>query len=251
MKLCVELLSVAFETPKGRLPVLDRVSLEIGAGERVALVGESGSGKTVLALALLGLLPRNARVSGAARLGSFDLLDPQVAARVRGRDIAICWSDAERYFDPVRKVGRQIEEVCLLHGKCGAAEARRRALALLERMGIEDSERIYRSLPFQLSGGLNQRAMIAMSLAASPRVLIVDEPTRGLDGEARRRVIEALASAGDVSMLLITHDLELAEALARRVYFMRQGLIVDSGSVPEALTAPQHPYAQALVRAAR
>jgi ABC-type glutathione transport system ATPase component len=251
MILGVEDLSVSFETRSGLVRAVNRVTLTIQPGERVALVGESGCGKTVLALALLGLLPRNARVDGSASLGSLNLLDAKVAASLRGREIAICWSNAERYFNPVAPIGAQIDEAYVLHHRRQGREARQRTLSLLRDVGFEDPERICRSYPFQLSGGMNQRAMIAMSLMNSPRVLLVDEPTRGLDDENRERVIRCLLGVSGASMLVITHDMELAEGVAQRAYFMREGEILDHGPVPGVLRGPSHPYARELVKAGR
>jgi ABC-type dipeptide/oligopeptide/nickel transport system ATPase component len=241
-------LSVTFQTRAGTVPAVRGVSLSIESGGRVALVGESGCGKTVLALALLGLLPRNARVNGTASLGSSNLLDPAVAASLRGREIAICWSNAERYFNPVLPIGTQIDEASAWHGGRASA-ARQRTLALLRAVGLDDPERICRAYPFQLSGGMNQRAMIAMSLMNEPRLLLVDEPTRGLDDENRERVIGALLGVERSSMLIITHDVELVERIAQHVHFMRAGEILDHGPVPDALRSPGHPYSEELVKA--
>ncbi len=249
MRLEVDGLSVSFGTPRGEVAALKDVALAAAPGERVALAGESGCGKTVLALALLGLLPRNARVAGSARFGGLDLLNPRTAAALRGRDIAMCWSNAERFFNPVVTVGAQIEEAWTLHHPEARHQARRRALELLDRMGFRDPARVHRSYPFQLSGGMNQRAMLAMSLINSPRLLLVDEPTRGLDDLSRQRVLDCLREIAGVSMLLITHDIGLVEDLARRIYFMRAGEILESGPCPEALRHPAHPYARELVRA--
>jgi ABC-type glutathione transport system ATPase component len=215
----------------------------------VALVGESGCGKTVLALTLLGLLPRNAKIEGSASWGGANLLDPQVAALLRGREIAMCWSNAERYFNPVVPIGAQIDEAHRLHHRCSARAAQERTLTLLRDFGFDDPHRIRDCFPFQLSGGMNQRAMIAMSLMNSPQLLLVDEPTRGLDDGNRERVLQCLLGVTGASMLVITHDMGLVERLAQRVYFMRAGEILDHGPIPEVLREPGHPYAEELVRA--
>ncbi len=249
MTLRLENLSVGFQTQAGFVPAVRGVSLRIQPGERVALVGESGCGKTVLALAVLGLLPRNAQIDGAVFLESSNLLDPKVAASLRGREIAMCWSNAERYFNPVVPVGAQIDEAYALHHRCPQAAARERTLSLLRDVGFEDAERICTSYPFQLSGGMNQRAMIAMSLMNSPRLLLVDEPTRGLDDENRERVIQCLLGVTGASMLIITHDMDLVERTAQRVCYMRAGEILCDGPVPAALRNPGHPYAEQLLRA--
>jgi ABC-type dipeptide/oligopeptide/nickel transport system ATPase component len=249
MTLDVKDLSVGFQTRSGLVSAVRRVSLRITRGERVALVGESGCGKSVMALALLGLLPRNAQVEGSASLGGSNLLDPKVAASMRGREISMCWSNAERFFNPVVPIGAQIEEAYALHYRRRASAARERTLALLREVGFEDPERICGSFPFQLSGGMNQRAMIAMSLMNAPRLLLVDEPTRGLDDENRERVVRCLMAVSGASMLVITHDMDLVERIAQRVYFMRAGEILDDGPVPGVLRAPGHPYSEQLLRA--
>lgn len=249
MTLDVKNLSVGFQTRTGLVQAVRRVSLSIKPGERVALVGESGCGKTVLALALLGLLPRNAQLGGEASLGGSNLLDLNVAASLRGREIAMCWSNAERYFNPVVPIGPQIDEAYALNHRRQTVAARERTLALLREVGFEDPGRICRSYPFQLSGGMNQRAMIAMSLMNAPRLLLVDEPTRGLDDGNRERVIRCLLGVSGASMLVITHDMDLVERIAQRVYFMRAGEILDFGPVPGVLRAPGHPYSEQLVRA--
>ena len=150
MTLGMQDLSVGFQTRSGLVPAVRRISLTIKPVERVALVGESGCGKTVLALALLGLLPRNAQVDGSASLGSSNLLEPKVAAALRGREIAMCWSNAERYFNPVVPIGVQIDEAYALHHRRGALATRERTLALLGEVGFEDPERICQYYPFQL-----------------------------------------------------------------------------------------------------
>ncbi len=234
MILTVEDLTIRFGAP-----VVNRVSLTVAREQRVALVGESGCGKTVLALSLLGLLPQSARVEGAACFNGRNLLDPAVARSLQGREIAMCWSNAERYFNPVKRIGAQIDEAYSLHHPGKAHEARERTLELLREMGFEDARRAYGSYPFQLSGGMNQRAMIAMSLINSPSLLLVDEPTRGLDDASRDRVLRCLADLEGVSMLIITHDMGLVEQLAQQVHFMRAGEFLHS----------DHPYARELVRA--
>ncbi|HTX53341.1 MAG TPA: ATP-binding cassette domain-containing protein, partial [Candidatus Baltobacteraceae bacterium] len=166
----------------------------------------------------------------------------------RGREIAMCWSNAERYFNPVVPIGVQIEEAYALHHRRPDSAARERTLALLREVGFEDPKRICGSYPFQLSGGMNQRAMIAMSLMNAPRLLLVDEPTRGLDDENRERVVRCLLAVSGASMLVITHDMDLVERIAQRVYFMRAGEILDDGPVPGVLRAPGHPYSEQLVR---
>ncbi|MFB3777824.1 MAG: ATP-binding cassette domain-containing protein [Bryobacteraceae bacterium] len=227
-------LSVRFETSRGSVLAVDRACLRVGAGERIALVGESGCGKTVLALALLGLLPRNARCTGSAAFDGRDLLDSRTARSLRGREISMCWSNAERFFNPVIRVGRQIGEAYLQHHPGKKQEARARTLELLERMGFAEPHRIWQAYPCQLSGGMNQRAMIAMSLINQPQLLLVDEPTRGLDDESRDRVVECLLAISGTSMLVITHDMDLVHQIAQGVYLMQAGKIPYGRVCPQA-----------------
>ncbi len=249
MTLSLRELSVSFDSVKESVLAVDRVSLSIFPGSRAALVGESGCGKTVLALALLGLLPRNARTSGTALLLGQNLLEPSTARALRGREIGICWSNAERFFNPVMRIGRQISEAYLQHHPGARKQAKEMSLALLERMGFSEPSRFYAAYPFQLSGGMNQRAMIAMSIINEPRLLLVDEPTRGLDDESRDRVLSCLFGIGGTSMLVITHDIDLVRQLADSVFFMRAGAIVDGGRCPDLLEGPLHPDARRLMEA--
>ncbi len=241
MTLEVAGLSVRFDTAGGEVPAVVDTSLLVEPEDRMALVGESGCGKSVLALAVLGLLPRNARVSGEAWFNGRSLLATGVASALRGREIAMCWSNAERFFNPVMRVGRQIAEAYLQHHPGEEREARGRALDLLRRMGFAEPQRVYGAYPSQLSGGMNQRAMIAMSLINQPQLLLVDEPTRGLDDESRDRVVQCLLDIYGVSMLVITHDMELVQQIAHGVYFMRAGRILDArrcdGPVPPGAAA--------------
>jgi ABC-type dipeptide/oligopeptide/nickel transport system ATPase component len=250
MTLRLQDLSVSFDSTRDIVRAVDRVSMSIGPGERTALVGESGCGKTVLALALLGLLPRNARIAGTATLGDQNLLEPATARSLRGKRIGMCWSNAERFFNPLIRVGRQISEAYLQHHPGERKQAKSRALGRLEEMGFADPNRVYDAYPFQLSGGMNQRAMIAMSLMNQPQLLLVDEPTRGLDDESRDLVVECLSGINGISILLITHDIDLTRHFTRSVYVMRNGAIVDSGACPAVLDDPAHPYVRLLMEAA-
>lgn len=235
MMLEVANLSVTFVTQHGEVPAVVDASLLVQPEDRIALVGESGCGKSVLALAVLGLLPRNARVSGEAYFNGRSLFDRGLAAALRGREIAMCWSNAEHYFNPVIPVGWQIAEAYLQHHPGERRQARQQALELLRRMGFSDPARVFEAYPSQLSGGMNQRAMIAMSLINQPGLLLIDEPTRGLDDESRDRVVECLLDIFGVSMLVITHDMELVRQIAHGVCFMRAGRILDPCDCAAAL----------------
>jgi peptide/nickel transport system ATP-binding protein len=176
-------------------------------------------------------------------------LDPAVTQALRGRDVAMCWSNAQRFFNPVIRIGSQIGEAYLQHHPGERSEARDRTLMLLEEMGFAEPGRVYDAYPFQLSGGMNQRAMIAMSLINRPRLLLVDEPTRGLDDASRDRVLGCLLRIDGASMLLITHDVRLVRQLAREVHFMRAGQIVDRKPSSILPDGDLHPYARLLVDA--
>ncbi len=246
MSLDIRDLSVIFKTPMGEVRAIDGLSLNIKDGERVALVGESGCGKTVLALSLVGLLPRNAHVSGTAEFGGMDLIHTDAAIGIRGRSISICWSNAERFFNPVVPVGKQICEAYAQHHPLEGAHAEQKADSLLIEMGFDDPRHVWNAYPFQLSGGMNQRAMLAMSVINNPELLLVDEPTRGLDDDSRENIVQCLRKIHEGSMLIITHDMRLVMELAHRVYFMKEGKILAEGACPQALTHPEHPYAELL-----
>jgi ABC-type dipeptide/oligopeptide/nickel transport system ATPase component len=248
MSLIVRDLSVVFQTPAGEVSAIDGLSMSINSGERIALVGESGCGKTVLALSLVGLLPRNAHISGMIEFDGLDLIHTDAARRIRGQRISICWSNAERFFNPVVSVGDQICEAYLQHHPLEKAQAEERTNNLLEEMGFSNPLHIRNSYPFQLSGGMNQRAMLAMSVINRPELLLVDEPTRGLDDESRDGVVQCLRRIHEGSMLIITHDMRLVRELAQRVYFMKEGRILIEGQSPDALKQPQHPYAELMIQ---
>jgi len=240
-------LSVVFETNCGDRVAVRDASLAIAPGERLALMGESGCGKTVLAMAVLGLLPQNVRVTGSIRFEGCEILNSREVPKLRGRRLAVCWSNAERFFDPVMTVGVQIAEAYRVHHPGDRSQAKEITLALLKRLGFKDPDDAYRRYPFQLSGGMNQRAMIAMSLINNPHLLIVDEPTRGLDDRNRYLVIEALLDIGEASLFVITHDLELVSKIAGRFLVMKRGEIIDRGTCSDQRIRSDHPYTRRLV----
>jgi microcin C transport system ATP-binding protein len=240
-------LSIAF----GSRTVVDRASFSIAAGERLALVGESGSGKTVTALSLLRLVEA-ARLSGEIVFEGRSVLgmSPAELHQLRGRDIAVIFQEPMTALNPVFTVGDQIAESLQIHEGMSFDEARRGAVAAMQRVGIEEPERRARSYPHQLSGGQRQRAMIAMALACNPKLLIADEPTTALDATIRLQILELLdrlrAEAG-MSLLLITHDLNLVRRFADRVAVMERGLIVEQGDTAEVMQHPRHPYTRKLI----
>jgi microcin C transport system ATP-binding protein len=232
------------------------VTLAIQRGERVALVGESGSGKSVTALSILRLLS-DAEVSGAIRFNGEDLLakSEREMRGLRGSAIAMIFQEPMTALNPLYTVGEQIAETIVLHDGVPAREARKRAVALLERTGITEPGKRVNSYPHQLSGGQRQRAMIAMALACRPRLLLADEPTTALDVTIRAQIVDLLlelqrdeAEKRGMAVLLITHDLNLVRHFAQRIAVMEHGVLVESGPVDQVFTSPQHPYTQRLLQ---
>jgi microcin C transport system ATP-binding protein len=237
----------------GKKTVVDRLNLEINAGERVALVGESGSGKTVTALTILRLLTA-ARAEGKISLEGRDLLSlpHEEIRRIRGGDVAMIFQEPMTALNPLYTIGSQIIETLVLHEGLSGREARERAIHLLARTGIREPERRVDSFPHQLSGGQRQRAMIAMALACRPKLLIADEPTTALDWTIRARIVRLLLDLqqeeaarngnGGLAILLITHDLNLVRRFAQRVAVMEKGRLVENADTEALFTAPRHPY---------
>lgn len=227
-RVAVERLRVRY--PAATVPVLDEVSLTIARGESVALVGESGAGKSTFALALLRLLPRGTEVEGSIRLDGRELLalGAEQMRSVRGREIAIVFQDAIASLHAVRTVGGQLREVAAAHPGLPPGEVRARALALFERLGLPDPERAWESYPFQLSGGMCQRVLLAMALLHRPSLLIADEPTSALDADsatAALAVLDGIRREQGASLLLITHDPALAARHADRVVTLADGRV--------------------------
>jgi oligopeptide/dipeptide ABC transporter ATP-binding protein len=266
-------LTVELPTPGGWVRPVNDVSFTLGEGETLGIVGESGSGKTMLSLALMGLEPHGARHTGEAWLNSRasekgngsgkndgatreNLLgiSQDEMRELRGREIAMIFQEPMTALNPVLRIGAQIEEAIRVHEpRAGDGEIHRRALDALERAALNDPERRARQYPHQLSGGLRQRVMIAMALAAGPGVLIADEPTTALDVTVQKQILELLANLRrelGLSMLFITHDLGVVAQVAGRVAVMYAGRIVEEGPVEEVLRAPRHPYTEGLLRAA-
>jgi oligopeptide/dipeptide ABC transporter ATP-binding protein len=248
-------LVVEFETPRGPVRVLDGVSLDVRAGEVLCVVGESGSGKSVLNLAVMGLLPPSARVTrGSIRFDGEDLLAASEARlrSLRGRELAIVFQDPMTALNPVRRVGAQIGDVLRLHDPHQSRAARReRVVELLGHVGVPDAEARARAYPHEFSGGMRQRATIAMAMANRPRLLIADEPTTALDVTIQAQVMEVLAGVrAEVgsSMVLVTHDLGLVAEVADRVAVMYSGRIVEIGDVDEIFHLATHPYTIGLLR---
>ena len=252
----VDNLQTHLATPSGIARVVDGVSFAVRAGEVVGLVGESGSGKTLTALSILRLVPDPpARIVGGRILfGGVDLLTlPEAALRhIRGRAIAMVFQEPMTSLNPVLTIGEQVAEVVRVHEAAGRAAARDRSVEMLRRVRIPDPERRAREYPHQLSGGMRQRAMLAMALAGRPQLLIADEPTTALDVTVQAQMVELLRELQgelELAILWITHDLALLSGFAGRLLVMYAGRIVEEGPAEEVLHAPSHPYTAALLRA--
>jgi peptide/nickel transport system ATP-binding protein/oligopeptide transport system ATP-binding protein len=247
-------LEVAFATEGGRLQAVDGVSFDLSPGEVLAIVGESGSGKSVTAQTVMGLTRSpNAQIRGSVKLRGDELIDaPEMALRtVRGDQIAMVFQDPMTSFNPVQRLGDQIVEAIQAHRKdVGQEEALRHATELLDSVGIPDAERRVHSYPHEFSGGMRQRAMIAMALALDPEILIADEPTTALDVTIQAQILELLGELNrerDLATILITHDLGVVAEVADRVLVMYAGRVVEQGTLEEIFYDPQHPYTWGLL----
>ena len=250
--------SVRIRLPGDRyVYAVDDVSFTVNPSEVVAIVGESGCGKTMLAMSILGLLPAGAEVTaGEVRLGDEDLrrATPARMRDVRGRQIGTIFQEPMPSLNPVLTIGRQIGEVLERHERLPSRSARARAVELLDLVGIPDARRRVDQYPHEMSGGMAQRAMIAMAIACKPRLLLADEPTTALDvtiQAAILRVIDDLRRQLDVAVVLITHDLGVVADVADRVLVMYAGRAVEQAGVLDLFAAPQHPYTLGLLGAVR
>jgi oligopeptide/dipeptide ABC transporter ATP-binding protein len=248
-------LKTEFRTGAGLVRAVDGVSYTVDQGETVAVVGESGSGKSVGALSILRLIPDppGRVVAGEVLFDGRDLLALSEAEMrlIRGRDIGMVFQEPMTSLNPVLTIGRQITEVLEQHQGAGRADAERRALELLEMVGIADAGRRLRQYPHQLSGGMRQRVMIAVALACNPKLIIADEPTTALDVTIQAQILElmkALTVRLNVALIVITHNLGIVARYASRVNVMYAGRIVEAGSADAIYHDPRHPYTMALLR---
>jgi len=253
-------LTVDLPTAAGWIRPVNDVSFRLAPAESLGLVGESGSGKTMLALALMGLLPPGARVAGSAVLGRGDANERNLAQMnekawraVRGREIAMVFQEPMTSLNPVMRIGAQVEEaICAHEPTLSKDQVRRRVLEALSHASVPEPETRAEQFPHQLSGGLRQRAMIAMALAAHPRLLIADEPTTALDVTVQKQILDLLDRLRrelKLGLVFITHDLGVVAQVADRVAVMYAGRIVEEGPAGEVLRAPRHPYTQGLLAA--
>ncbi|WP_114963224.1 ABC transporter ATP-binding protein [Tritonibacter mobilis] len=256
--LSVEDLSIGF----GRdAPVVQNVNFAVNPGETLALVGESGSGKTISCRAVLRILPRAARLHSGRMIlsGQEDDIDlariseRQMRRNVRGNRIAMIFQEPMRSLSPLHRIGNQVVEVIHLHRNTSEADAKREVLECFERVGFADPERTWRSYPFELSGGMRQRAMIAMAMVAKPDLLIADEPTTALDVTTQAQVLglmKDLQQETGMAMILVTHDLGVVANMAEQVVVMHKGRVMEAGPAEPILRAPAHPYTKDLFNAA-
>jgi oligopeptide/dipeptide ABC transporter ATP-binding protein len=253
--LSVEDLSVQFRTRAGIVRALDRVSFTVRRGETLALVGESGSGKSVTAYAILGLLDAAGRITGGrAVLEGQDLARASAAelAHIRGRRASMIFQNPRAALNPIRSVGQQIADVVRRHDGLGRRAAAARAVEMLKEVGIPDPARRAGAYPFELSGGMCQRVMIAIAVATRPALLIADEPTTGLDVTTQAVVMDIVARMAEetgTATILITHDLALAAERSRRIAVMHAGHVVEDAPAAALLAAPRHPYTRRLLAA--
>jgi oligopeptide/dipeptide ABC transporter ATP-binding protein len=252
--LSVRDLRVSFATEGGLLQAVDGVSFELRPGEVLAIVGESGSGKSVTAQTIIGLTrSRNAQIEGSVELEGEELIEASDATmrRLRGDRVAMVFQDPMTSFNPVYRIGSQIVEAIRAHRKeVGKAEARSRVVELFESVGIPEAERRIDDYPHEFSGGMRQRAMIALALALEPEVLIADEPTTALDVTIQAQILallEELNRKRNLATILITHDLGVVAEVADRVLVMYAGKVVEQGTLDEIFYDPQHPYTWGLL----
>jgi oligopeptide/dipeptide ABC transporter ATP-binding protein len=251
--LAVEHLTVGFDIDRRLVPAVIGVTFNMRAGETLCLVGESGSGKTLTALSIIRLLPGSARVtSGSVRLNHRDLLTlaEREMERVRGGEIGFVFQEPSAALNPVFTIGRQIEETLRIHNRATRRTARSRAIELLEQVRIPEPHRRVDDYPHQLSGGLKQRAVIALALAGQPKLLIADEPTTALDVTIQAEILDLLMDLRErlrLGMLLITHDLGIVAQTADRVAVMYGGRIVEHAPVKALFANPKHPYTRSLL----
>ena len=250
----VQDLRVQFWTARGTIYAVNGISFDIAPGETLGIVGESGCGKSVTSLAVLGLLARNGRVvGGRAMFGGRDLIQQsdRELRRIRGREVAMIFQDPMTSLNPVLTIGRQIREALETHFGMNKKEANERARELIDRVGIPSAKARLGDYPHQFSGGMRQRAMIAIALACKPKLLIADEPTTALDVTIQAQILtilRGLVAEQDTALILITHDLGVVAGMCERVNVMYSGLFMETGSADQLFATPRHPYTLGLLQ---
>jgi oligopeptide/dipeptide ABC transporter ATP-binding protein len=252
--LSVEDLRVEFSTARGTVYAVNGISFEIAPGETLGIVGESGCGKSVTSLAILGILSRNGRVTdGRALFEGRDLLglDDRELRHIRGKEIAMIFQDPMTSLNPVLTVGRQIREALETHFGMDKDAANKRTAELLDQVGIPSANLRLKDYPHQFSGGMRQRAMIAMALACEPKLLIADEPTTALDVTIQAQILDLLrhlVTERNTALIMITHDLGVVAGMCERVNVMYAGMFVETGSAEQLFARPRHPYTLGLLQ---
>ncbi len=249
----VQDLRVSYPAARGGAAALAGVSLELAAGECLGLVGESGSGKSQLLLAILGLLPAHAHLSGSVRYRDHELLGlaPPALNRIRGARITMVFQDPMTALNPYLRIGDQISESARVHRRLPRAAAARHAIEMLAAVQIGEPERRARQYPHELSGGMRQRVLLAMALITRPDIVLADEPTTALDVTVQAQILELLQelrARSGAALLLVTHDLGVIARLADRIAVMYAGRIVEQAGAEPLLASPHHPYTEALLR---
>jgi peptide/nickel transport system ATP-binding protein len=253
--LAIKDLTVEFATRRGTVKAVEAIDIQVGKGETVAIVGESGSGKSVTSYAVVRILDRAGSVAkGSIAFSGIDLVTATESQMrdLRGREISMIFQNPRAALNPIRKVGRQIEDVLLQHVQATRANARQKAIEALEKVRIARPEERYNAYPFELSGGMCQRVVIALALACQPQLLIADEPTTGLDVTTQKAVMDLiveLTRERGMSTVLITHDLGLAAAYSDRVVVMEKGRVVETAPSATIFRKPDHPYTRRLMKA--
>lgn len=250
--LAIENLKVTFQTPPEQVRAVDGVTLELKQAETLALVGETGCGKSTIALSILRLLPENADVRGKIIYRNNDLLllPEKELAQLRGKDISLVMQNPALALNPVYSIGHQMTEPLIVHRRLKKPKAIQTAKNLLEKLHFKGPSNAIRAYPFEMSGGMKQRVLIGISVVLSPKIIIADEPTKGLDDRLREMVLKELRLVREMnrsSMIFISHDLNAAREISDRIAVMYAGEILESGATQEFFKEPLHPYSQALL----
>ena len=254
--LAIDNLSVTFSTQQGAINAVRDVSLKLNQGEVLGLVGESGSGKTVLMNSILGLLPDNAQIDGRAEYNARNILvkDKAYLNKIRSNEIAMIFQDPMSALNPYLKISTQLTESLIINQKLSKQQAMQQAIAMLEKVQIPEAEARIHDYPYQFSGGMRQRIMIAMALLRKPKILIADEPTTALDVTVQAEILALLKTLRDefsLSIILITHDMSIVAGQCDRILVMYAGRAVECATIDKLFYEPKHPYTQGLLAAAR